>query len=686
VHRATGCAEGRWWRRRSECLQARRHLLGLSACLTGLLAAATSGPAAAAAPDPQAASPESGNVTRVRGPSEPADQLIPRDVLRRHAVADLGQVLSAEPGLRVVRLGGLGAFATLAIRGGTAEQVAVILDGIPLNGADGAPVDLGTLPLGPLASVALHRGFLPARYGVPTLGGGLVLRTLAPPSDGVAGEAEVAAGSFGTAQVRAQAGASGLALHVEHFGSAGDFTYLDDRGTRFLPGDDALRTRRNNGAALTSVLARAASSPLRGLEVRALHLTTASDRGLPGLGVHPTTTSALTMARHVTGLSARAGREGGAELQLAAWHVLSRSSWRDPLGELGPPMVAPRTVSTASPGATLTVASPLGASLRGGLHLAWRGEDLASDGRAPRHLLTAGLSAAAEAGPLTLSAESQLLLAPRATDDQTALGDAHRLALSLPLGAGQTLGLTLTRTFRLPSLHERFGATGLVLGNPDLRPERGHGLEAAWRGDFASAEGLPRLTVALHAFARWHDDLIQFVQNAQNVARPENVASARLIGAELDLGLRPLPALETRLVATVLDARDTSDIAARRGRLLPLRPQLTAGLRASLREELASAPSSGAAPGAASAPSSGSAPDDHVAIGLEADLMTANPLDPANLVMTSPRLLLGVSGRVRRGSVTVVLSIHNLLGSAVQDLAGFPLPGLSAFASLRYTP
>jgi hypothetical protein len=125
-------------------------------------------------------------------------------------------------------------------------------------------------------------------------------------------------------------------------------------------------------------------------------------------------------------------------------------------------------------------------------------------------------------------------------------------------------------------------------------------------------------------------------------------------------------------------------------------------LRAALREDLASGPpssgpSSGSAPGssgaapdpAPSGPSSGSAPGssgDHVALGLEADLMTANPLDPANLVMTAPRLLLGVSGRVRRGPVTVVVSVHNLLGSTVQDLAGFPLPGLSAFASLRYTP
>ena len=604
-----------------------------------------------------------GGLTRVKAPRLAADQVLGREALRRHAAADLGQVLAAEPGLRVVRLGGLGAFASLAIRGATAEQTAVILDGVPLNGADGAPVDLSTLPLGPLAAVEIHRGFLPARYGVPSMGGGLALRTLSP-SASPSAEGEVGAGSFGTAVARVHAGASGLALHADGLMSGGDFAYRDDAGTRFSEADDVSRTRRNNATALGAVLGRVAWSRA-GLGLRALHLTSAADRGLPGLGVHPTTQASLGTVRHVTGLSGRFERASRA-IELALWHVEARSTWRDPLGELGVAM-PPTTVATMTPGAALTASQALGEGARLALHLGWRREGLRGGvrGGAPaRHLLSAGLTVEVEAGPLALSAESQLVAAGSAGGDG-ATGDAHRVGARLPIGARQTLTLTLTRSFRLPSLHERFGSTGLLLGNPALRPERGHGLELAWRAGLGVDD---TFSVALHGFGRWHDDLIQLVQNAQNVARPENVASARLLGAELDLGWRPARVLDLRLVGGLLDARDTSAIAARVGHQLPLRPPWSLGLRAGLRADL---DTTGA---------------DHAAVGLELDLLGPNALDPANLVRTPPRALLGLSGRVVRGPVSVLLSVHNVLGSAVQDLAGFPLPGLSAFATLRYTP
>ena len=64
------------------------------------------------------------------------------------ALSDLGEVLDRQPGLRVSRQGGLGSFATASLRGSTAEQVLVLLDGLPLVSAEGGPVDLGMLPLG----------------------------------------------------------------------------------------------------------------------------------------------------------------------------------------------------------------------------------------------------------------------------------------------------------------------------------------------------------------------------------------------------------------------------------------------------------------------------------------------------------------------------------------------------------
>ena len=49
------------------------------------------------------------------------------------AAHDLGEVVEATAGATVQRLGGLGDFAAVSIRGSSFRQVTVCLDGIPLN-------------------------------------------------------------------------------------------------------------------------------------------------------------------------------------------------------------------------------------------------------------------------------------------------------------------------------------------------------------------------------------------------------------------------------------------------------------------------------------------------------------------------------------------------------------------------
>lgn len=611
--------------------------------------------------------------TRVQGPPPEPDATVGRDDLRRDAVMDLGRALEGTEGLRVVRLGGLGAFSTVSIRGSTAEQVMVLLDGIPLGGADGAPVDLGVLPLGPLAAVDLHRNFTPARFGVPALAGAIDLRPRT--ADLPEASAEVGGGSFSTHVLRARVGAHGFSADVDVLGSEGDFRFNDDAGTRWTDADDTRRTRRNNASRHVSSLLRGAFDLTPTLRVALLWLGTSSERELPGLGVHPTTRSRTDLRRDVAGLTLTAAL-AATELRLAAHVAATETAVLDPLGELGPPR--PRdTLTSLVPGVTLTAGHGFGPEdlpLRAELHAAWRAESLGGDRAlaATRHLLTVGTTAslAVPSARLRLQLDAQLLVPladttsgvtappPSATDP----ADAFRLSASISPASGHRLAFTATRSFRLPSLYERFGDTGLTLGNPSLLPERAHGLELSWRGALLSpgAAHDHSISMDIQLFSRWHEDLIQFLQNAQNVARPENIASAFIAGAEVSLQYTLGDALSSRLGLTLLHTRDTSSIAARRGRPLPLRPPLTAHARVRY------------------------APSPRLGIALDTHAMSSNYLDPAGLVRTRPRLLVGAHLDARVGDVSVVLSVTNLLGSTVQDLAGFPLPGLSAFATLRW--
>ena len=62
----------------------------------------------------------------------------------------LADLLSSAVGVQVKRYGGLGSFSTVSIRGSTAEQVVVYLDGVPLNQAIGGGADVGRIVVGVL--------------------------------------------------------------------------------------------------------------------------------------------------------------------------------------------------------------------------------------------------------------------------------------------------------------------------------------------------------------------------------------------------------------------------------------------------------------------------------------------------------------------------------------------------------
>ena len=94
--------------------------------------------------------------------------------------ADLADLLRRVPGARVRDFGGLGRFATVSFRASTAEQVTILVDGIPQNRALGGAVDLSFIPATQIERVTVYRGFGPASAGLGGMGGLVDIRTRAP--------------------------------------------------------------------------------------------------------------------------------------------------------------------------------------------------------------------------------------------------------------------------------------------------------------------------------------------------------------------------------------------------------------------------------------------------------------------------------------------------------------------------
>jgi outer membrane cobalamin receptor len=241
-----------------------------------------------------------------------------------------------------------------------------------------------------------------------------------------------------------------------------------------------------------------------------------------------------------------------------------------------------------------------------------------------------------------------------------------RLGLVRPLGSAAAIKANIGRYGRIPSFLELYGnGTGRLLGNAALAPERGsNGDLALWIDHRGERLAVSSRTVVFGALV---DDLIQWQSSAWGQARADNIASARVWGAEQELRLEPARRLRIVGQFTYLVATDSSTNVARRGKQIPFHPRY----RGYLRPELVRI----ALPG-----------DLMLSMYVDGDLRGQTYADPANLQPFGTRLLLGAGASVAwmQGRLRLTASAANLTGSRIEDFGDWSLPGRSVYFALAY--
>jgi outer membrane receptor protein involved in Fe transport len=606
----------------------------------------------------------------------------------------LPQLVAELPGVGLTRTGGFAGHAMLSVRGSSPNQVLVYLDGVPLNMATGGGVDLGLVPIGDMQRLELYRGMSPIAFGSSAMGGVLALESRLPETTGT--ETHAGLGSFGTTFAGGMASwahaRGGVLASVRRLDTDGDFPFISDNAT-LLGGvrDDVERVRQNNGVAQTEAQLR----PMLRLPGRRALIGTLSlfDRkqGIPGQAQVLEPSHATLQTSRLLGSLLYDGRDdlgNGGRLRARLFGTFTWQEFEDRTQSVAftPTHTHDRTRLL---GARVDGAVPFGTLMRiaGVLearHERFETRDELRDGfnvpPGTRSFAAAGLEPQLFVAPWSL----ELLTSARVevAHDEIAQRDLFRYTLTtttpatyvvpiLRAGVVQrphpTLALrsNVGRYARLPSMLERYGNTGFVLGDPTLEPERGLNTDVGvtWtRGD-----EIRGLTLDGALFGTWSDNLIQFELQAQGRLRAKNVGRARVLGSELsgDAHVR-----HARLFAqaTFTDARDTGDETASRGRQLTQRPRVRAYARPELRRLPLGA---------------------GLLAGLygEVDLTSGNYLDPNNQSRQPARLLFGagVWTEMPRWGVRLVVSAQNLGDSRVNDLAGYPLPGRCLFATLAWS-
>ncbi len=606
-------------------------------------------------------------------------------------VGSLGDLLAKEVGVQMRSMGGIGGYSSVSLRGATGDQVMVYLDGVLMNDASGGGVDLSQVPLNDVAAIEIYRGISPVNFARAGLGGIVNIRTKRS-RPGSGGSAAFTLGSFGTrrlaASLRHQTAARFDLLALgEYLDSDNDFRFWNDNGTEWNPDDDRRERRYNNEFFRRSLLLKGGrdfSDDLR-FELSEQYLN--QDRRIPTWNNYAAAATHLQTERHQLTANLQADALGPWHLNFA---VLAFYSWKKELysdvgGHVGLGRQRDRNKTEKFGGSLflelpteyqvlscncevgretykttdLLYRRPRGESRRDYVSAAFQ-DSVYLFGQ--RLLLTPALHCQWYDDKLESATSSYGLAIPgqRRRHDNLSPSIGLRLKLWGPL----QLRANAACYYREPSFYELFGDRGLMVGNPDLKAEKGRNFDLGLTCDWGpSRSWLRHLQLEGALFYSKIENLITQIYDARGIGRSVNIARARIAGFEgrfaADLG----SCLTLSGNGTWQNTTDRGAVAAFRGRELPGRWQR------SFRGRI----------------------EGHVAgFKAYAEYLLSKDMyyDAANLLPADSKRLLNVgcswSYLLPTGEMTVDFTVRNLNGDTYEDFNGYPMPKQEYYASLNY--
>lgn len=586
----------------------------------------------------------------------------------------LPDVLAEAVGVQVKRLGGLGAFSAVSLRGSSAAQVEVYLDGMLLNAAFGGGVDLGNLPLAHVGQIEIYRG-----AGGNGLGGAVHVRTRATDERWARG----IRGSWGSFDTRSLSGAlaggvgqSQFLFVADYAHSDNDFGFLDDNGTEYNADDDAWRSRQNNAHQSINFLGkwRRAFGTRRTLSVQETAYW--KRQGIPGIGNNQSQRARLHAFRTFTEIAYedRALLRGIA-LRQSLYLTHTKERFRDLDGEIGigrqDDDYRTRTYGWQSRLRTVLFSRcEIAASLD--LHretylpttrIGTRVNLFDSQRWMASARLHVDISLPRDIGLWTFGVEQRRIhssftganpfnfspLAPDSSHVRDLIG--LRSGVRLDVMPNAMFKANVGRVFRVPSFYELFGDRGGIVGNVDLRPERGR----TWDAGLRYADEMTAVEAAY--FDHRYENLIQFVHTSQATSRPVNIGKARVHGVEITVQKRLGSRVNLSGNYAFQRAKDDSDIPHLSGNTLPNRPPHA--LFARVTTHLG-----------------------RCTVFYDYTFEDGNFLDRANRRPLSARHIHNAGVKLAVQWIRIGLEAKNLTGSQIADTWGYPLPGRAFFISL----
>jgi len=435
--------------------------------------------------------------------------------LSKQPFASLSEVLARYGGFDVRTYGATGS-AGISMRGTTAAQTLVLLDGFSLNHAQLGQTDLSLIPVSALASIEVLHGAASALYGSSAMGGTVYLNSTAAGLDGWAADLSSGLAAFGERAGRIQVAHNGAKhkarVAFQRFHTNGDFPYTSTNNTQ-QKRVGSVRDDAGLMASIGGVLGK------HHLQLNAWHTT--SDRGLPSpVGQAAMNESQEDVSQRVW-LTNRV-QVGQSKIQMGLMAHETQIRYQNPTYQIDDLGITRALEGRLLGEQALSSRILIFAGIEG-KHGTANHPNLAPNGH--EKALAIFLSGLMKVGQTTFFPALRL---DRATmNSETATAFTHSLGLNSPIiklnGEWLRAKASWGTVFRMPTFNDRFWAFG---GNPALNPEQG------WQTDAGLVWEKRQIIIELTGFVHQIRDQIAWAPNESGDWQPQNIARVHAKGVE----------------------------------------------------------------------------------------------------------------------------------------------------------
>ncbi len=472
--------------------------------------------------------------------------VITKEEIQNSPDRSIAAILQRAPAVQVTQNGPMGALAVPQVRGSTAGQVLILLNGQRLNDAQNGQFDLNNLPVPKedIERIEVLRGGASALYGADALAGviNIITRT---PTDKPFTSASASYGRFDTQQ-----------YSLTHRWKPGPFSYGISLGREKSDGYrensqyDAWILGGEVGYSLTSQS-----------EVKLSARYIQKEVGLPGPVNFPDPDDRQKDDDTLLNLSYQGQITPALKLGFRGWHNQYRNTFD--AGSQGILSMGTSALHKSSEsGGDFQTTYQLGKT-----HLIVGGLEVIGD------RVNSSSIGVKEATRGAVYLQDEIEIAKPLTATLGLRYDYHsdynsqldpRVGILLRLPADSRLRASASRSFRAPTFNDLYWpATSFTAGNPNLKPE------TAWNYELGAEKNWQNIsTLKIAGFYRDVKDLINWAPDANFVWRPSNISAAKIWGAEAEFVLYPAKGWAIPLNYSYVYPRDEST-----GDPIPNRPK-----------------------------------------------------------------------------------------------------------------